>query len=63
MSNMAAARQVFMFAFSSCYSMELKTGPGETRKLLFHSYIIEYRPLTLAKTDAEIYHTYPRHRD
>ena len=30
-----------------------RSGPGETRKLSFRSYIIEYRLLTLAKTDAE----------
>ena len=62
---MAAARQVFMFAFSLCYSIELKHSmwPGKTCKLLFRSYIVEYRLLTLAKTDAEICHTHPRRRD
>ena len=58
-SHMAAAQQVFMFAFCSCNSMELKRsgGPEETRKLLFRSYIIIYRLFNLAKTDAEICHT------
>ena len=31
--------------------------------LLFRSYIVAYRLLTLAKTDAEICYTYPCHRD
>ena len=35
---------------------------GETRKLSFF-YIVEYRLLTLTKTDAEICHTYLRCRD
>ena len=36
------------------------TGPEETRKLSFRSYIIIYRLFNLAKTDAEICHTYGR---
>ena len=62
---MAAVWQVFMFAFSSCYSTKLKRsmGPGETRKLSFRLYIFMYRLLTLAKTDAEISHTYLCQRD
>ena len=61
MSHMAAAWQVFMFAFSSCYLTELKRsmGPGEICKLSFRLYIVMYRLLTLAKTDAEICNTYP----
>ena len=62
MSHMAAAWQVFMFAFSSCYSTELKRsmGPGEICKLSFRSYIVRILLcIDLAKTDAEICNTYP----
>jgi hypothetical protein len=34
--------------------------PVETRKILFHLYIITYRLFALVKTDAENCNTYPR---
>ena len=42
------------------WSWNAISGPEDTCKLLFRSYIITYRLFTLAKTDAEICHTYPR---
>ena len=64
-SHMAAAQQDFIFAFSLCILTKLKrsVGPGEACKLSFHSYIVMYRLLTLAKTDAEICDNLPGHTD
>ena len=50
----------FLCSLSVRVTRRSSNGPAETRKLLFHVYIITFRLFALAKTVAENCNTYPR---